>query len=99
MAERQRPALGTDPLGIERERPAAGQHLPREGLVELDHVDVAERQARAARVPAARRHERQSGAVRDRARRSRWRARAGPGTPSRRWVTAAATATTGRPRR
>ena len=64
MAERQRPALGTDPLGIEPERGAAGQHLPGEGLVELDHVEVVERQAGAVQRELRGRDDAQAGSVR-----------------------------------
>ena len=52
MTERDRAALDADPLRVQGERVAAGQHLPGERLVELDHLDVVEARRRRGRAPA-----------------------------------------------
>ena len=59
--EGERAALDAHPLLVESELVAAGQDLPRERLVELDHVDVAELQPCTAQGDADRRDEPPSG--------------------------------------
>ena len=48
MAERDGAAVDVQPLGIDRQLAQAREHLRGERLVQLDEVDVVERQARRA---------------------------------------------------
>ena len=45
VTKRDRAAVDVQPAGIDRQRPQTGEHLRRERLVELDEVDLIERQA------------------------------------------------------
>ena len=56
MAERDRAAVDVQPVGIDRQLLQAGEHLRGERLVQLDEIDLIERQAGQLQHLADRRH-------------------------------------------
>ena len=76
MAERDRAAVDVQPLGIDRQLAQAREHLRGERLVQLDEIDLVERQAGQLQHLPDRRHRADAEALRlDAGRRERDEAR------------------------
>ena len=56
MAERDRAAVDVQPFGIDRQLLQAGEHLRGERFVQLDEIDLVEREAGELQRLADRRH-------------------------------------------
>ena len=56
MAQRDGAAVDVEPIGIDRQLFEAGEHLRGEGFIQLDEVDLIERQAGEGQRLADRRH-------------------------------------------
>ena len=80
VAEGDRAAVDVEPLLVDPELAGAGEDLGGEGLVDLDQVDLVERQAGGVERPADRRRPGRCPCRRGRRRRRRWRRRGPAGS-------------------
>src|SRR5207302_9568644 len=64
MAERDRPAIDVETLRIDGQLAEAGEHLRGEGFIELDQIDLVERQPGDFQHLANRRHRSDAEALR-----------------------------------